>query len=102
MISKKTSSPVSFRLSANLKEELDERAAELGLSPGEYSRKVVIESLRNDFEAKVLAKLERILLTSQAAREDFETATLGLMITAGNQPIEIAEAWLKANLRTEV
>jgi hypothetical protein len=49
----------------------------------------------------VIAELALILRTSQAARDDIETATLGLMITAGNQPVEVAEAWLKANLKTE-
>jgi hypothetical protein len=101
MIPKKTSSPVSFRLPANLKKELTERASELGLSPGEFARKLTIESLRNDFQTKVIAELALILRTSQAARDDIETATLGLMITAGNQPVEVAEAWLKANLKTE-
>ena len=98
----KTSSPVSFRLPANLKKELAERAGELGLSPGEFARKLVAEALTSDFQTKVIAELARILRTTQAARDDIETATLGVMITAGNQPIEVAEAWLKANLRTEI
>lgn len=95
-------SPLSFRLPANLKKVLAERAAELGLSPGEFARKLVVESLTNEFQTKVFAELARVLRTAQAARDDIETATLGVMITAGNQPIEVAEAWLKANLRTEV
>jgi hypothetical protein len=102
MNDKNKSSPISFRLPANLKKELAERAAEFGLSPGEFARKMVIEALQNDFPAKVLAELARILRTTQAVRDDIETATLGVMITAGNQPIEVAEAWLRDNLRTVV
>jgi hypothetical protein len=94
--------PVSFRLPASLKKELAERAAAQGLSPGEYARNVVIESIRNDFQSRVITVLDLILRTTQAARNDIETAALGVLITAGNQPVEVAEEWLKANLRTEI
>jgi hypothetical protein len=57
--------------------------------------------LTNDFQTKVLAELARILRTTQAARDDIETATLGLMIFAGKQPVEVAEAWVRDNLGTE-
>jgi hypothetical protein len=100
--SRDPTSPVSFRLSANLKKVLAERGTELGLSPGEFARKLVAESLTNDFQTKVIDELARILRTTQAARNDIETAALGLLITAGNQPAEVAEEWLKANMRTEV
>ena len=100
--SREPTTPVSFRLPASLKKELAERAAVLGLSPGEFARIVVVESIRNDFQTKVITELGRILRTTQAARNDIETATLGVMITAGNQPVKVAEEWLKANQRTEI
>jgi len=102
MNDQKKSSPVSFRLPANLKKVLAEKGRELGLSPGEFARKLVVESLTNDFQTKLFAELARILRTAQAARDDIETATLGVLITAGNQSTEDAEEWLKANLRTDV
>ena len=100
--SRDPTTPLSFRLPASLKKELAERAAAVGLSPGEYARNLVAEALRNDFRTKVIAGLARILRTTQAARNDIETGTLGLLITAGNQPADVAEEWLKANMRTEI
>ena len=100
--SREPTTPVSFRLPASLKKELAERAAAMGLSSGEYARNVVVESIRNDFQTKVITILDRILRTTQAGRNDIETVALGMLITAGNQPAETAEAWLKANLRTEI
>jgi len=93
--------PISFRLPASMKKLLADKGAEYGLSPGEFARRIVLESLKDDFDTKLLAELARIFREVQAGRDDLATVAKVLMVIVGNQTVDDAEAWINDNLRNE-
>jgi hypothetical protein len=93
--------PVSFRLPAKYKQALADRGKELGLSPGEFARKVIIESLNDDFHTHVFEELARIFREVQTGRDDLATVAKALMVTAGHQSEEEVQAWINEALHAE-
>ena len=92
------STTVSFRLPVALAEELRIRAVLSGMSLGEIARKVVIDWLADDFQAKVMERLDRLESEAESIRDDIATGTLVLMVSAARLPRDEAEAWIHAKM----
>ena len=96
--------PISFRLDAESRKQIDARAERLGVKAGELARKVVLESLDDETE---LARLRMRVASLEDAvlglREDLAVAVKALLVTKGAQQVvtpDEAEAWVSSNMRS--
>lgn len=91
---------VSFRLDSYHADLLAKRAESVRRSAGETARDLVVEALNHDERlASIEAKIEQNEQQILALRDDLNTATRVLLVTAGGVKKVEAEAWVKENLR---
>lgn len=91
--------PVSFRLDEHYLERLKSVAAKYGMSPGDYARRIVLDSLENTENRKVLDELRSMKHGISELRGDVVTATLALLVGAGKVNMEEAREWVSKNLK---
>ena len=90
---------ISFRLSRETITSLEERAARLGVSPGELARQYVENELRQGEERADLQAIAGTLFELiTKTRNDVAIATDALLKASGHVDETEAEAWVKANL----
>lgn len=75
-----TSPVVSFRVGQRLAAKLEERAAALGLSPGDYAKLVLIHKLEGAHEAELEARLCAIDEALQSLRHDVSQALAAILL----------------------
>ena len=54
------SEPISFRLPSTFAKQLAERAAEVGESPGEHARRLVVEALNDTHRERLTRQLDEL------------------------------------------
>jgi hypothetical protein len=92
------SQPVSFRLAGEYSDELDRRAAERGVSRGDYVRQVIIAALTSDAAEDTRNRVAELQDELQKLRQELWTAVAALLTHAGKADPETAQAWVKNTL----
>lgn len=96
--------PISFRLDAESRKRIDQRAERLGVKASDLARKVVLESLDDETElARLRMKVASLEDAVSGLREDLAVAVKALLVTKGAEPIvtpDQAEAWVNTNMRS--
>lgn len=77
------SETVSFRLDHDMIKQLSRCADLVGMSRGEYAKKLVIDGLRDSFAETAKSLLLAIRHDVSLLREEHLTATNALLVTAG-------------------
>ncbi|WP_428305420.1 hypothetical protein [Lacipirellula sp.] len=77
------SETVSFRLDHDMVKQLSRCADLLGVSRGEYAKRLVIEGLTNSFAETAKSLLLAIRHDLSLLREEHLTSTNALLVTAG-------------------
>lgn len=97
-LNESTTQTVSFRLPAALARQLAARGAAQNLSPGECARRIVLEALSDSANEQTREDLADLRHGLNRLREDLATATVALLVEAGNVDRAEAEAWAEQNL----
>jgi len=92
------SNQVSFRLSADWIEELENLAKQKGMSRHELAKEFVVSQLANDPLHETRNRVAEIEEDLQQFREDHRVAVLALLAAAGKVSTEEAEEWVRENL----
>lgn len=88
------SQQISFRLAAEYSDELDERAAEAGVSRGDYARHLIISSLTDNPAEDTRNRVAEVQDELQKLREELWTAVTALLVNAGKVEHEVARDWV--------
>ncbi len=92
--------PVSFRLDAHYLERLKKQASKFGMSPGEYTRRLVLDTLEESDRRRLDEGVNALQKELGQLRSDLANAVLALLVGAGKVGKEEARAWVQANLRS--
>ena len=96
--------PVSFRLDAESKTQIEKRAKLTGVKVSEFARKVVLDALNEESElARLKMKVGSLDQDIKGLREDLAVAVKALLVTKGSGQVvtaEQAEAWVNSNMNT--
>lgn len=96
--------PISFRLDAESRKQIDTRAERLGIKASELARKVVLDSLNDETElAQLRMKVSSLEDAVLGLREDLAVAVKALLVTKGAEQVvtpDQAEAWVNSNMRS--
>src|SRR5262249_10305189 len=98
---KETTTPVGFRLNEPDRKRLTEAAAQLGLSPGAYARRLVLESLDDENHRQILTELTELRDAVARLHQALAAATATMLVWAGKASAEEAEEFVRSNLRQE-
>jgi hypothetical protein len=93
---------IGFRLDKEADELFREKASCVGLSAGEFAKKLALACIR---ESDELPRLREKLLEVEAnvaeLRVDLRTAVTALLVHAGKLQLDKANSWVEANLVTK-
>lgn len=90
------STTICFRLDAETRRVLDERAARLNLSPHDLARRYVMEVLQEAEERAALREAVTILNDHwEHFRGDFALAMEALLVSAGKVSVADARHWIE-------
>lgn len=89
---------VSFRLAGEYVDELDRRAAERGVSRGDYTRQMLIATLTSDPVEETRNRVAEVQDEVQKLRQELWTAVTALLVHAGKADAETAKDWVKNSL----
>lgn len=95
---RKPAENITFRLSAQHMRQLEQAAAELGMSRGEYARSLLVAALSNTTAQVVETKLGEIQKEIKRSRLDLAKATVALLVQAAKMPPKDAEQWVRERL----
>ncbi len=91
---------VSFRLPAAIAEQLERRASELGLSRGEYARRLVLEGMGDTKSEELRRQVDRLEGEVGKLRGDLKNSVGALLIKAGKANPEEAKRFVAESLNT--
>ena len=98
---KKPAPTVAFRLPSPYCERLTQEAAKVQMSVGEFARRLVIEQLTDDTEARVLEEVAGIREAIDKLDEHVAAATIAILHDAGKADLAAAVRWVHRNLTPE-
>lgn len=98
-----TSVTVAFRIPTEIHQVLQERAAAVGMSPGEFSRRLVLDALDGrTCSAGVQAEITEMKSQIGNLQTAFLKATEGLLVAAGRTKPKDAELWVRDNVASHL
>jgi len=96
--------PVSFRLDAESKIQIEKRAELKGVRVSEFAREVVLEALNDESElAKLRMQISTFRQELSAIREDLAVAVKALLVTSSSKETvtpEDAQRWVEMNMNS--
>ena len=88
----------SFRLPNSLYAKLAQAAERVGMTPGTYSRLVVIEALTDTAQARLRDELDSLREAVLAVQRNLEVAVVALLADAGKASPDEAAAFVRQQM----
>lgn len=92
------SQQISFRLAGEYAAEIDRRAAERGVSRGDYVRQVIIATVTSDPAEETRNRVAELQDELQKLRQELWTGVTALLVHAGKADAETAKRWVEKSL----
>lgn len=89
---------ISFRLAGQFANELKRRATKRGVSPGQYVRQTLIDTLKNDPALETRDRVAELQDELQKLRQEVWSSVAILLTHAGKTNPEAAQNWVKNTL----
>jgi hypothetical protein len=92
------SKPIGFRLPPAAARALAKEAADRGLTPGTYARRLVLDALADDATHRLLDELGQARRELARLRADLGRVTVALLTDAGKAELDQAQEWVRDHL----